>query len=67
MNNYQIKIIQGGQEISQGFGHGSSACEALENAIKSGLVYIPSSDESVIGLVLSDAGIVFKFELGVAF
>lgn len=68
MNSYEIKIIQGNQVVSQGFSQGSSACEALENGVRQSSVFTPSGNDESLALVRDQStGLVFKFEIGVAF
>jgi len=64
MESYDIKLIQNGFVFCRGYCEGSSACQALENGFKTGLLFMPSGNDVFEAYALNQQGLVFKFELG---
>jgi len=64
MESYDIKLIQNGSEFCRGYCEGISACQALENGLKTGSLFMPSGSDVFEAYVLNQQGLVFRFELG---
>lgn len=61
MNYYDIKLIQGGSLVGEGYGHGNNAIEAFENGFKMGTILLPPGQQ--VEVIASTPGsYAIKFE-----
>lgn len=61
MKYYDFSLIQNNQLVGEGYGTGSNALDAFENAVQAGTVLLPANEHVEVA-ALSESGLGIKFE-----